>query len=520
MLDKFNKIKRKVNSDITNKVIKNKRSVKYKRSDNSEKRAIEQVKNSLPVKIMGCILIGIIGLFGVFLFAGAFSNKISTILWKKLIIPCHSIIFSISQYLVFKLGKTIFSPILYLGIFLSALLIINILLEFVIPMEKNKKYKKLNLYRFLLLLVSCFMFFISGFVFLDYNNPKLDTLYFPKQEKKKYKVDDIIKLDEEMKNKVIAYSKLMNRDKNNSIIYNGDIIDTAITDLENASSNYDILKGTYPHKFYAFNDSDIEYNPDANGLTKSDNVGVNYNLSTPILLNTITHELCHTRGIVRENDAVLCSVMVGIESDNLLSNYGAYIEAFFRTNDALSYIDSEKALAYKNEVFDLCINDHYEEICNLYRKDTKLYVNKSDSISIGTYKLKSYDKEYINELIDSLKKYKPELYINSSKKIKRNKLDGYFEDDNAYLEIRIKNSDDDFVKVKKILDKYSSRVRYIYQEYDNMYDGLELSNKEAIKYYTASVPRGNVFSIGKRGEMFDYTRVARLLLEYFDSKNV
>ena len=523
MLDKFNKIKKKVNSDITNKVIKNKRTVKYKRSNNNKtnvKYIYEKIEYSLPVKIVFVILLVMMGINVLLTLLGIISSSLATMIWKNYIIPCRSFIFTISQYLVFKPGKMIISPMSIGFILFLILMMINILIEYVIPMDKSKKYKKLNFYRFLLLTVGCYLVFVLGFVYLDQNNPKIDTLYFPKQEKNKYTVDDIVKLDEDLKNKVIAYSKLMNRDKDGNIIYNGNVIDTAIEDLESASKKYDILKGKYPKKVYAFNDDNLQSDPSTLALTGPDNVGVNFDINTPELIGTVTHEFCHTRGITRENEAVLCAIIVGTESDNMISNYGAYLEAFFRTNDALSIIDSDKALAYKNEVLDLCTNNHYQEICNTYRKDTKIYVNNSDVISIGTYKLKSYDKEYINGLIDSFKDYKPELYINSSKKIKRKNLDKYFEDENAYLEIRVKNSKDDFVKVKKLLDKNYNRVRYIYQEYEGMYNGVEMSKKEAIKYYTSSIPRGNILSFFKQNELYDYSRVVRLLLEYFDSKNV
>ena len=519
MLDKFNKIKRKVNSNIKNRVIKNKRTTKYNRYDYS-KFLSKKVENNLLVKISMILFFFVFGLFFILTLFGACSTKIATLIWKNFVIPCRTLIFSISQHLTFKVGIFTISPLFIGFIVLCILLIINILLEFVIPMEYNKKYKKVNSNRFLLFVFCTYLVFVTGFGYLNQNNPKMDTLYLKKYENKKYKVEDIVKLDEYLKNEVINYSKNMSRDKDGNIIYNGNIINTAIDDLENASLNYDVLKGKYPKKIYSFNEYDLQKDPSTSGLTGVDTIGVNYNVSNASLLNTVTHELCHTKGIIRENEAVLCSVITGVESDNVLSNYSAYLEAFFRTNDALEYIDSEKALVYKNEVLDLCLNNNYKEICDIYRKDNEVYVNKSESILIGTYKLKSYEKEYIYELIDSLKAYKPKLYINSSKKIKKKELESYFDSENDYLVISINNSKDDFIKIKKILDKYSSRVRYIYQVYDGMYTGVDLNKKEAIKYYTSSIPRGTVFSMFKRDELYDYTRSVRLFLEYFDSKNV
>ena len=55
-----------------------------------------------------------------------------------------------------------------------------------------------------------------------------------------------------------------------------------------------------------------------------------------------------------------------------------------------------------------------------------------------------------------------------------------------------------------------------------MYKGVDLDREEAIKYYTSSIPNSNIFSFfsGDLMELFDYSRVVRLVLEYFDYKNI
>lgn len=570
MLDRLKKVSNDGKKFFNNKIITNKRTVKYKRDKykkylkdgkfdikslknidfsklkninikninidkikkinlkNINFNKIKDIKNknifkgnvekSRVVRIFDYILLGEIGIFFILSIIGAISSKAALGIWKHLIIPVYNLIYCSSQYLVFKMGSFVLAPLITMFIILIITLLLNIIFSNV-KYDKDVKYRFINKTRLISNICVIFIIFELGTSILTLNNPRLNHIYMKKQTKNKYKVDDVIKLEEDMKNKVIEYSRMMTRDKDGAIVYNGDIVSTASDDLKKISSKYDILEGPYIKKMYHFDNSEFSSDPSTTGYTFIDNVGISFRQGLPQTINTAAHELCHTKGVSRENEAVLCSVIAGVESDNLVSNYGAYIEAYFRASDALYLIDYDKALSHENEIHDLCINDHYKEICQFYMKDLDVYVNNSDSMIIATYKLKSYDKEYINELIDSLKDFKPKLYINNKDKIKRKELDKYFGNDNDYLVIKIKNSEDDFIKSKKIIDKYSSRLKSIRQIYDGIYKGMGLDKKEAIKYYTSSVPNSNIFTRNKL-EVFDYSRVVRLLLEYFDSKNV
>ena len=51
-----------------------------------------------------------------------------------------------------------------------------------------------------------------------------------------------------------------------------------------------------------------------------------------------------------------------------------------------------------------------------------------------------------------------------------------------------------------------------------------MEEEEAIAYYTSPIPDSNIFSIFTKSkeleEIFDYSRVVRLILEYFDAENI
>ena len=490
----------------------NPKNIKFSKLKNN------QVNKSLVTKVFDYVILGEICLFVLLTIIGACSVNIAFGIWKHFIIPFYNFIYCTCQYLTFKLGSFVLSPFtLCLIIFILSLFVLLVVTN--IKFDSDKKDKFINKVRCISDVCIFIIIFNLGLSTLTLNNPRLDEMYYKKQLKNKYSVDDIIKLEEDMKNKVIEYARMMSRDKNGEIIYNGDIVSTSSDSLEELSSKFDILEGPYIKKMYHFDNYNFSNDPSTTGYIFLDNVGVSYEQGLPQTINTVTHELCHTKGISRENEAVLCSIAAGIESKNIVNNYAAYLEAYFRVSDALYLIDEDKARSHENELHDLCINDGYKEMCQFYRKDLSVYVEGSNSISIATYKLKSYDKEYINELIDSLKEFKPKLYINNKDKIKRDELDKYFESENDYLVIQIKNSENDFIKSKKIIEKYASRLKSVKQPYDGMYTVTKMKKKEAIKYYTSVVPSSNVFTRNK-DKVFDYSRVVRLLLEYFDSKNV
>jgi len=529
--------------DRFNKIIKRNKKVKYKRDGfkkylsknkfdikninfkkfnikniNIDKIIKVQSEKSLIVRVFNYIFFCWLLFFFCSLLLGACSKKVAFGIWKHLIIPCYNIIYCLSQHLTFKMGRFVFSPIILFLI----IIIINLILLIVVGCINSNKEKKDGFIKKIKVVsnVCCFIvFFEIGLLIMTLNNPKIDEIYYKKQIKNKYKVSDIVKLEENMKNKIIEYSHMMSRNKNGEIIYNGDIVGTASADLENISSKFDIFKGPYIKKIYHFDNYDFSYDPSTVGYTFLDNVGMSYEQELPQVISTATHELCHTKGIARENEAVLCSIIAGVESDNSISNYGAYIESYYRISDALKLIDLDAARSFENEIDDLCINNNYKEICNFHAKDLEVYVQDSSIMEIGTYRLKSYNKDTFYELINNLKEFKPKFYINGDKKIKKSELDGYFDDEKAFLTIEINNSDENFIKIKKIIDNSPIRLKSVIQEYDDMYTGIEMGKKEAIKYYTSSVPSSNVFSLN-RDKTFDYSRVVRLLLEYFDSKNV
>lgn len=486
-----------------------------------KKKKQEKIKYSKSSKIIVIICITVLLLFLILAILGTFIQQLQLFLWKNILIYLYGLIYLIGQCISIKIGTFVISP--YFLIIIMAL-ILSITSDGITSSKKIPKEKKfilVNRLRSILYMIMTIVYIIivNNYIVV-YNNPKLDTIYYKDKAEKEYTLDDLDKVFSYLENKVIELSKMQNRDSNGKIIYT-EIEKNAIDDLKNASNHYDILKGTYPQKYYRFDNKDYEIDPSTYGLTRIDNIGINYNQEAPQLLNTITHELCHTRGIYRENEAVLCSVIVGLESENTLSNYAAYLEAYSRTSSAYSLINVEKARKSEDRILNLCIKNNYQEICNLYGKDTIVYVKESKKMELVTYNIENYNKEFLLNLFTKLEKYNMKLSINN----KNVNIEKVFSDSNKdkKLIITIKNSKKNFLEIKDYLNENQSSFLAITQIYPNMYTGVDMNSEDAIEYYTSPIPNSNFidgFNQDKMHEVFDYSRVARLIMEYLDYKYI
>lgn len=479
------------------------------------------VPTTKTMKIMLGVTLAVITIEIILLILGIINKSIAHFTWIYILVPIKSLIYVIAQFFAFKIGT------FQISIFYLMIILILILLLLYVPITKSKKLKKSQKIKILSFIKTfeIIVFFLEFGIYLiphlmTYNNPKIDTIYFPKEVKNKYTKEDIFEYTSKLEDKIIEISEKLDRDKKGNIIYEGKLEDIALKDMKKAKKRYNFLKGPYPKRYLKFNKKELKRKTSLYGVTSVDTININYSRPSPITLNIIVHELCHTRGIALENEAVLCSVMVGIESDNLLSNYGAYLESYARALDALNLIDSSRALASEDRITSLCIEKKYQEICDLYNKTTDYYVEEAKEIEIGTYNTSYYDKEELINMLKELEEYSPTYYLDGEK-IDKNKIYDCL-DDNKHLSITIENDEEKFEKIQKILNKYKQNLQYISQIVPDDYKGVELTEEEAEKYYTEEVPESNATTHldGNMDEIFDYSRATRLIMEYFDHENI
>ena len=378
-------------------------------------------------------------------------------------------------------------------------------------------------YNIAMILIIIFLYFgaLSSLIDNQYYNhiPNFDKILFKETQNKTYTQEDLINLSIYLKNEVYKYATTIPRDNNQNIITNIDYNKQAIKDLHNISDTIPLLKGLYPTKSTPLGDKlKTLYGSTTAGLTANYTTYFDYNKTPVSILNTVTHEYCHTKGITRENETVFCSVLAGIKSDNILSNYSGYLEAFGRITHALSYFDSTKSFDIENEVLHLCLTNNYSELCDLYTKNNNEYIIGTEKLIITSHKLKYY-KNYINEITNSLLTLKNEnakFYVNSEEKTYEEILSLINEESEYPLRIYLDNNNKIFNKIKDAI-KNDNFYLAVYQQ--------DLDKKEPPKiehptnFFLEPFPNNDekLFNSPSYGaETYTYERSARLFLEYFE----
>jgi hypothetical protein len=374
------------------------------------------------------------------------------------------------------------------------------------------------------LIISTFIFLFPNYLAqFDNHLPNFDELLFENTKDKTYTTDDLINLSEFLENKVLTLSNNFERDKDGNIKTDINYNKQAISDLKNISNQLELLKGLYPKKSSNLNNLlKGVIGSDTVGLTIPYNTFFDYTQTSTSVLGTITHEFCHTKGIARESETVYCAYLAGVNSTNELSQYAAYLEGFSRVTTALYKLDFKTSDKIEDKVMSKCLTNNYQEICQSYVKNTDEYILGTDYIYISTYHLKNY-VNYQDELINSL-----EILVNNgatlkidNKKISIDKIKELINNNSEkYVSIKLKLNEKKFNKIKKAFSN-SNLYLSVYQENIEDEESEEMLNNPE-KYYLEPFKdkdENMIINLNYGSVNYEYSRVARLLLEHYDSEN-
>ena len=350
--------------------------------------------------------------------------------------------------------------------------------------------------------------------------PNFDLLYFQETKNKTYTKEELIKLDEYLHDQVISYSENQKRDKEGNIITNINYNEQAIKDLRNISNDISLLKGLYPARSSKINDFLRGIvGSKTTGFTTPYSTYFDYDDAPTSIINTVTHEFCHTKGLIRENETVYCAFLAGIKSDNELSKYAAYLESFSWVSEALMEIDYDISDSLEDEVLSKCLTDNYQELCSIYTKNNNSYINGSKEMYITSYYLKNY-LNYQKELESSLKilsKNDAKFYIDKEEKSIEEVINLVKEESNKHLIIALKIDNNKFNKIKDAI-KDNRLYLSVYQVNKRDEDSKEKeSNPE--KYYLAPFndrDESPFYNTSYGSVEYEYSRVSRLLLEHYE----
>ena len=448
----------------------------------------------------------------------AFIKPLGNIYWLKVRNPIAGFFFKVFE--VFPVLGVNIRTFLIIGLFLTILLLIIACIF--------KKLKKRNLiFNLTLTLLSIF---VLSFVLISnvYNTSIYSYLidHFQMKDKvnKEYGEEDILVLYDSLLNKVIEQSLEFDRDSNGEIIYTKSLEERAVNDLLNISNDYEFLKGLYPMNYKRINHGDNDYDGFAVGYTTGFGLAIDYNNSKPIILNTITHELCHTKGIMRENEAVYCSFLAGVNSPDEFSQYAAYLEAFARIDGALYDIDPETELMRVEPLLRLCLDEGFQEICQLYPKMIDSYLKHGKELEFVSYPLIDY-KNHLGEIVGLLSSFQEDggqIYIDGSLADMDYVLALIQNDSYKIFRVKFKNNRALFDKLAPVM-KEQSNLFIAIQQYDPASLPQSRTREEYLDYYLKGFNNDNPlydFMATIFEDEYDYSRVVRLLLEYYDGQEI
>jgi len=166
--------------------------------------------------------------------------------------------------------------------------------------------------------------------------------------KEEYTIEELGQLRDFVVTRVNQYAKMMERDENGLIVYDGNMEEEAIRAMQNLGEVYPQLAGFYttPKKISASEFLSQQY---MKGYYFPFSLEANYNdvmyiMSKPA---TMCHELAHTKGFIYEDEANLIGFLACLHSDDIMFQYSGYLSV-------LTYIDNDfiKSIDHNKEIYD------------------------------------------------------------------------------------------------------------------------------------------------------------------------
>lgn len=237
----------------------------------------------------------------------------------------------LSNLFSFSIGEWM----LLMAVLFSILLVIFGLCSFFI--KSVKKYAKvltivwLNMFFIAMLIMELNCFVLYQTTPLKANN-HLNTKEVQKSE---YGFAELTILRNYLVDQVNEYSKKSKRDVQGDIWHTGNIREQAIDSMQQLGSKYPQLQGTYGKAKPLFF-SDFFSQQYILGYYFPFSMEANYNSNIYItnLPVTICHELAHTKGFLREDEANFLAYLACMESKEELFQYSGYLSV-------LNYVDSD-----------------------------------------------------------------------------------------------------------------------------------------------------------------------------------
>lgn len=170
-------------------------------------------------------------------------------------------------------------------------------------------------------------------------------------EERDYTFEELLAVRNYVVHRCNELSAVVERDENGDIVYNGDMAEEAILQMQNLGKTYTGLKGFYPRpKPLIF--SDFMCQQYMQGYYFPFSMEANYN-DVMYLTNkpaTMCHELAHLKGFIYEDDANFVGFLACISSDDVFFEYSGYLSVlYYLDNDFYDAIGGNVERYYEEE---------------------------------------------------------------------------------------------------------------------------------------------------------------------------
>ena len=170
-------------------------------------------------------------------------------------------------------------------------------------------------------------------------------------EERDYTFEELLAVRNYVVHRCNELSAVVERDENGDIVYNGDMAEEAILQMQNLGKIYTGLKGFYPRpKPLIF--SDFMCQQYMQGYYFPFSMEANYN-DVMYLTNkpaTMCHELAHLKGFIYEDDANFVGFLACISSDDVFFEYSGYLSVlYYLDNDFYDAIGGNVERYYEEE---------------------------------------------------------------------------------------------------------------------------------------------------------------------------
>lgn len=320
----------------------------------------------------------------------------------------------------FSIGEWLLAAGVFLT--LAALLLgLVLLLTFALPKFRKNGRKKLaggavKFYRGLAWILLGVLLVMTLNCTLLYHGSGFNEKYLGIEERD-YTFEELLAVRNYVVHRCNELSAVVERDTKGDIVYNGDMAEEAILQMQKLGEIYTGLKGFYPRPKPLFF-SDFMCQQYMQGYYFPFSMEANYN-DVMYLTNkpaTLCHELAHLKGFIYEDDANFVGFLACVSSDDVFFEYSGYLSVLYYLDndfyDAIGgnrerYFEEEQILAQVHTDNIFVKQEEWDRINSSALIDTEVVDAVSDSFVETSLKLNGVEDGMIsyNRVVQLLLQY-------------------------------------------------------------------------------------------------------------------